>query len=228
MNRLSLVQTRVTDDLLEIQLGSIEKKRRQLYATYLNNKENDYTREKAYEQWKSLAQQYSEKSGEICTMIHNKLLDHFGITSEFMQESFTHLYGEDSISESEMRERQGYKDELQKQQTKYQMRKMENKPVISRALCKKIFMRHLDETELHYERLLEFVGEPAFLDKYNLIEKELDDQLWVKHGVSTEELNYWTMHYKLTESEEVRIRYNEVYESKNAHRLARAFTNANL
>ena len=84
----------------------------------MNNKENESTREKAYEQWKLLAQQYNEQKKEIEEMIHNKLLDHFDITSEFLQESFMHLNGEDSISESEMRERQVYKDENYKQTVK--------------------------------------------------------------------------------------------------------------
>ena len=76
---------------------------------------------------------------------------------------------------------------------------MEGKPTLSRELCKKIFLRSLDDTEVFYEGLLRLTHEHNFLDLYKLSGLELQDQLWIKHGVSQEELNYWMEFYTLRE-----------------------------
>ena len=135
---------------------------------------------------------------------------------------------DETSNELDNRERQAYKEEYQRQEAKYKKRKMENKPVISKELCKKIFKRNLDATEQFYDNLQQHIDTDQLLERFNLTEKELSDQLYVRDGVSIEELNYWTMHYKLTESEEVRTWYNKVYESENAQRLIRAVTLANV
>ena len=207
MIRLQTIQTRITDDLHEAQLSHVEKKRRQLYATYLNSKESSKTREQAYEQWKTITYQYIEISAEIWEKISLKTQDHFNIGPELLKESLCYLMDETS-NELDTRERQEYKEEYQRQEAIYKKEKMQNKPVISKDLCKKILKRNLDATEQFYEYLQQFIGTAQFLERYNLIEKELADSLYVRDGVSCEELNYWTMHYKLTESENVRTWYN--------------------
>ena len=103
---------------------------------------------------------------------------------------------------------------------------MEGSPKLSRELCKKIFLKSLDDMESCYLKLLKYKSDPNFLDKYKFLGIEVQDQLWVKHGVSQEEINYWVEHYNLMKDRECYRRYEEVYESDTAEKITQAFMRA--
>ena len=105
---------------------------------------------------------------------------------------------------------------------------MEGSPKLSRELCKKIFLKSLDDMESCYLKLLKYTRDPNFLEKYKFLDIELQDQLWVKHGVSQEEINYWVEHYNLMKDRECYRRDEEVNESDTAEKLTRAYMRASM
>lgn len=80
---------------------------------------------------------------------------------------------EDLTSESDLKEKRTYEEELAKQEQRYKQRKMEGKPTLSRELCKKIFLLSLDDTEVFYSELLRMTNDPNFLELYKLSGLEL-------------------------------------------------------
>jgi len=61
---------------------------------------------------------------------------------------------------------------------------------------KKIFLAMLDSQKHMIDQLCEIIDDrEMFLAKYNLMEEELKDLLWVVHSVSQDELNYHMQKY---------------------------------
>lgn len=81
----------------------------------------------------------------------------------------------EDLSESELREKRSYEEELSRQEKRYKERKMEGSPKLSRELCKKIFLKSLDDMEGCYVKLLKYTRDPNFLEKYKILDIELQD-----------------------------------------------------